>query len=73
MYEMYLRCPELRLDPLRPGVVREHVSPVSPGDQVQGPDQGEGVRSITRGDHTKITRAIRQPEDPRVGEIRIYH
>ena len=73
IHEMYLRCPELRHDPVWPGVVGEHVAPLSPGDQVQGPDQGEGVRGVTRGDHTKITRAIRQPENARVGEIRIYH
>ena len=70
---MYLRRPELGHCPLWPGVVGEHVAPLSPGDQVQGPDEGEGVRGVAGGDHTKIARAIRQPENARVGEIRIYH
>ena len=70
---MYLRRPELGHCPLWPGVVGEHMAPLSPGDQVQGPDEGEGVRGVAGGDHTKIARAIRQPENARVGEIRIYH
>ena len=52
---MDLRSPHLRLGPLRPGLVREDLTHGAPVDQVQGKDQGESVRGVTRAEDSQVT------------------